>query len=438
MRGCRLVLAWCCWAVAGTAMGTARVGRADNWPQWRGPTMDSVSRETGLPLVWNESRNLIWKVEIPEWGTSTPAVWGDDIFLTSQRDDKLLLLKLNRKDGQIVWTRQVGTAPTPREGPSRSVQKFHELHNNASPSPVADGERVIVHFGNGDLAAYDLEGEQLWHHNLQQEYGQYSIWWGHANSPLVFENLVIAVCMQDSLEDVSDKPAASYLVAFDKRNGKFRWHTPRPTKAKAEECDSYTTPVLAKTSARWEMILMGGNQLDAYDPATGKQLWFLPDIRGGRTITGPTVAHKHNLVFVTQGMRGKLLALHVGGEGELERRDVLWSESEGTPDSCCPVVWDDLLFTITDNGVARCYDLFKGRLQWKERLAGDYKASPLAADGRVYFLNQQGLCTVVAASDRYQRLTRNQLDDETIASPAVSDRQIFIRARGHLYCLGNQ
>ncbi len=421
-----LVAACVCLALPGRARG-------ENWPQWRGPRGDSTSEEQGLPLVWSEKRNVAWKVELPSWGASTPAVWGDALFVTTQQDEKLLLLKLNQADGKTVWTREVGAAETPRTGASRTEQKFHQLHNNASPSPVTDGEVVVAHFGNGELAAYDFAGQRLWRQNLQSEHGKYTIWWGHANSPVLFNNLVISVCMQDSLADLGDKSSPSYLVAHDKRTGKQVWKSSRMTAASAEECDSYTTPLLFQTDGRWEMLVMGANQLDAYDPASGRQLWYLPGIVGGRTITGPTVGQ--GMAFVTQGMRKDLLAVEVDGQGELSKRDIVWKETDATPDTCCPVLWRDLLFTISDNGVAKCYDSHTGNLKWKKCLPGNYKASPVAAEGRIYFLNLEGLTTVVAANDRYDKLAENQLDDDTTASPAVSQGRIYIRGKKHLYAL---
>ena len=410
-----------------------RIARAENWPQWRGPRGDSTSEEKALPLVWSENRGLAWKVELPGWGASTPAVWNDAIFVTSQDDDKLLVMRLDRASGKTVWSREVGAAETPRTGNPRTEQKFHQLHNNASPSPVTDGEVVVAHFGNGDLAAFDFDGQELWRHNLQQEYGAYTIWWGHANSPVLVGDLVISVCMQDSLADLGKTTAPSYLVAHDKRTGKERWKSNRMTKANAEECDSYTTPLPYKIDDRWELLVMGANQLDAYDPLTGRQIWFLPGIVGGRTITGPTVGH--DMAFVTQGMRKDLLAVKLGGEGEITRRSVVWKESEATPDTCCPVLWRDLLFTISDNGVAKCYDAYTGNQNWKKRLPGDYKASPVAAEGRIYFLNLHGLMTVVAANDRYDKLAENQLDDETTASPAISNGRIYLRGKKFLYAI---
>ncbi len=250
---------------------------------------------------------------------------------------------------------------------------------------------------------------------------------------MLYAGLVISVCMQDWLAGLGERRPESYLVAHDLRSGRVRWKTPRTTKADAEECDSYTTPLLLKTNAGPQLVVMGGNQLDAYNPADGSQLWFLPGLIGGRTVTGPTAGR--GLVYATIGMRGDTLAVRPGS-GELNRRAIVWKNDQGTPDSCSPVLLDRWLYTVSDDGIARCFDAESGALQWKERLPGGYKASPLAADGRIYFLNTEGLCTVVSATSRFDKLTENAIDGETLASPAVSGGRIFLRASHSLYCIG--
>src|SRR5262249_20107540 len=151
-------------------------------------------------------------------------------------------------------------------------------------------EVVVAHFGTGVLAAYDFAGKQLWKHDLQAEHGPYTSWWGHANSPVIVGDLVVSVCMNDSLADLPGRKAVeSYLVAHDKRTGQQRWKTARNTEAPKEEADAYTTPLLRTANGRQELVVMGGNQLDAYDPATGKRLWYVTDLVGGRTVTGPTI-----------------------------------------------------------------------------------------------------------------------------------------------------
>ncbi len=430
-------------AVTAIAMliGKASPLPAENWPQWRGPEGNGASRETDLPIAWNETTGIVWQCRLPEWGNSTPAIWKNAIFVTAQVDnEKLLLLKIDKQTGQIEWTREVGAETVThipmqqRQGEQRRHQSFHNTNNFASPSPATDGQRVVVHFGNGVLAAYDFDGNQLWQHNLQKEYGDYTNWWGHASSPLLCDDLVISICLQDSCADLPGELAPSYVVAHDLRTGQERWKASRMTGVKKEDGDSYTTPLLWQNDDRREVVLMGGQVLDAYDPPTGKRLWYLPDLIGSRTITGPVAAD--GVIYITQGMRKPLLAVRPGGDGKRTRQDIVWQFDQGTPDSPTPTVWGQSLFLVTNDGVARCLDLASGRLQWKERLKGEYRASPLAADGRVYFLNTKGLTTVMAASTRMSHLTENPLDDETIASPIVSDRHIFIRGRKALYCLG--
>ena len=239
---------------------SASLSFAGPWPQWRGPLGTGVSEETGLALSWNEKSNVAWKVAIPGLGASTPAIWNDNVFVTSQDGDKLLLLALDKKTGASLWTSVVGHGVATvmemtrgRQAEQRRTQKFHRLHNLASPSPATDGEVVIAHFGNGALAAYDFAGKKLWSHDLQKEHGGYTIWWGHANSPVLYQDLVISVCMQDPLDEVPGPPAESYLVAHDKKTGACGRR--RVGCHHAEQGDSYTTPILQFTCG--ELIIMG-------------------------------------------------------------------------------------------------------------------------------------------------------------------------------------
>ncbi len=418
--------------------------RAENWPQWRGPEGTGTSRESGLPVAWSEHSGVVWKCPLPEWGNSAPIVWEDAVFLTSHVNNKrLVLVRIDRQTGKIVWQREVGQGSTTGiahnklskpEG-RRGHQQFHESQNFASPTPATDGQIVVAHFGNGDLAAYDFDGHRLWRRNLQKDYGDYSIWWGHANSPVLCGDLVISACMQDSCRELTDHAVApSYIVAHDKKTGRERWRTMRMTDAVGEDGDSYATPLLWRNRERTEAILLGSLMLDAYDTTSGKQLWRLPGLIGSRTITGPTAAE--GLIFATQGMRKPLLAVKPSGPGVLDRHDIVWKLEQGTPDSVSPVAWGQSLFFATNDGVAKCVDLHSGRLRWSARLKGEYRASPVAAEGRVYFLNTKGLCTVLSASPRLDRLTENQLDDDTLASPAISGGRLFIRGRKALYCVG--
>ncbi len=435
-RAVILCLAACCLVAA-----ASRTARSENWPQWRGPRYDGTSHEAHLPLKWSRTSGMAWQCPLPGWANSTPVIWGDAIFVTTQVDNqRLLLLKLNKATGRIAWTRQVGAGATPnkpvreKNGDERRHQWFHHDQNFASPSPVTDGKVVVAHFGNGDLAAYDFRGKQLWYRNLQKDYGDYTVWWGHANSPVMFHGMVISMCVQDNCADLPGERSPSYLVAHDARTGRERWKTFRVTAARHEPCDSYTTPIFRQHHARLEMIVFGGQMLDAYDPGSGRQLWYLPNLVGSRTISGPVAAGE--MIYATQGMRQPLLAVRPGGDGKRPPQDVVWRTAKDTPDCSTPVVSGQWLFMVNNDGTARCFDALTGQQQWKKRLKGDYRASPLAGDGRIYFLNNTGLTTVVAAASKFQRLAEDPLDDDTWASPIASDGRIYIRARKTLYCLG--
>ncbi len=412
-------------------------GRAGDWPQWRGPAGDSTSDEKGLPAHWSETENIAWKTALPQWGTSTPAIVGDAMFVTSENEGTLLLLRIDKATGKIVWKEQVGSGKANRSvmGKKRSA-KYHPLHNMASPSPVTDGQRVIVHFGSGDLASYTFAGHLEWKRNLVADFGPYTIWWGHANSPIIVGDAVISVCMQDSLEGSGRPIAPSYVIAHDKRTGKPLWKVVRMTGAEAESGDSYTTPVLTRSSGHPQMIVMGGTVLDAYDPTKGTRLWELPGLSGGRLITGPTIAD--GFVYVTQGMRGPLQAVKLDGHGRLDPASaVAWKYTDSTPDTCCTVVVSDSLYMVADSGVASCLDARTGKREWRNRLASrNFKSSPLAADGHIYFLGHDGQCTVIDASREFHVVAQNSLDDEFTASPAVSNGRIYLRGKKSLYAIG--
>jgi outer membrane protein assembly factor BamB len=402
----------------------------DVWPQWRGPTGDSIAAGRGLPTHWSKTEGVVWKVALPGWGTSTPALWQDAIFVTTQEDDRLLLLRVDRRTGKVVWQREVGRGTPRRTGPL-GHGRFHEEHNMASPSPVTDGRHVWVHFGNGELACYDFAGTKVWSLNLTQRYGSYTIWWGHANSPCLAGDVLVSVCIQDPKDG-----GRSYVVAHDKETGKERWLAPRTTGATSEPADSYTTPILHRHDGRSEVIVFGGNVLDAYDPATGKRLWHCGVFTGNRVISGPTLAG--DTVYAVQGMRGPLFAVRAGGAGDVTATHVRWKYKGGTPDAASPLVTRGLVFLATNPGLAVCLDAATGAELWKERLGEAFRASPLVAGGKVYFFSKEGTATVVEAARELRVVARAELGEDIVASPAAAGGDLFIRTKGHLYRIGGK
>jgi outer membrane protein assembly factor BamB len=413
--------------VAGQGDG---VSPEDVWPQWRGPTHDSVAPAGILPTHWSKTENVVWKTQLPGKGNSTPAIWKDAIFLSAQDGEALLLLRIDRTSGKIVWQREVGKG-TPRTKGPPGPNRFHDENNMASPSPITDGKHVWIHFGNGDLACYDFAGERVWLHNLTERFGKYTVWWGHANTPCLAGDLLISVCMQDPKGG-----GQSYLIAHDKRTGQEKWHVKRDTGATEESADAYTTPVLHRHDGRAEVIVLGGNVLDAYDPATGKQLWQCRAFSGNRVIPSPTVSG--DTIYAIEGMKGPVVAVRTGGMGDVTATHVRWKYSGLTPDAASPVATRGLVFLANNVGTATCLDAGTGKELWKERLANAFRATPLIAGDKVYFFGKEGKTTIVAAAREFKRLGQCDLGEDMTASPAVAGGDLFLRTRGHLYRIGGK
>jgi outer membrane protein assembly factor BamB len=294
---------------------------------------------------------------------------------------------------------------------------------------VTDGKHVWVHFGTGDLACYDFAGKQLWSFDLTQRYGPLSIWWGRGNSPILFENLLISVCMQDPKGG-----GQNYVVAHDKLTGEEKWLVKRVTGAKEESADSYTTPILRRHDGKVEMIVFGGNVLDAYDPATGKRLWQCTPFKGNRVIAGPTLAG--DTFYAVQGMKGPLFAIKAGGSGDLTDAHIRWQYKGATPDASSPVVSNGLVFLATLAGAAICLDDSNGKELWKERMGEAFRATPLVAGGKIYFFSKEGRATVIEAAREFKRVAQVDLGEEIIASPAAADGSLFVRTKEHLWRIG--
>jgi outer membrane protein assembly factor BamB len=406
------------------------VAPENTWPQWRGPTGDSVALSRKLPTHWSNTDNVIWKASLPGWGNSTPAIWGDVIFLTTQEKDRLLLLRLERSTGKVIWQREVGTGNLRRTGPVGNG-KFHDEHNLATPSPVTNGKHVWVHFGTGLLACYDFEGTKNWSTNLTKRFGPYTIWWGHGNSPVLYENLIISVCMQDPKGD-----GQSYVVAHEQTTGAEKWVAKRATGATSEPADSYTTPIFYRHDGIVEMIVFGGNVLDAYDPGTGKRLWHCSPFKGNRVISGPTLLG--DTVVAVQGMQGPAFAIKAGGSGDVTDTHVRWTYRGGTPDAATPVFANGLVFLANNSGTLTCVDAATGKEQWKQRLGVAFRATPLVAGDHVYFLGKDGKTTIVKAAREFKIIAESDLAEDTMASPAVAGDSLFIRTKEHLYRIDNK
>jgi outer membrane protein assembly factor BamB len=402
----------------------------DIWPQWRGPTHDSVCPSPKLPTHWSDTDNVVWKTPLPGKGNSSPAIWKDAIFVSAHDQDRLLLIRIDRATGKIVWQREVGKG-TPRVKGPPGPNRFHDENTMASPSPVTDGKHVWAHFGTGQFACFDFAGECLWSVNLTDRFGPYTIWWGHSNTPCLVGDLLISVCMQDPKGG-----GQSYVVAHDKLTGKEKWLTKRDTGASSEPADAYTTPILFRHDGRTEVVVFGGNVLDAYDPATGKQMWTCRAFNGNRVISSPTLSG--DTVYAIEGMKGSVVAVRAGGAGDVTATNVRWKYTGATPDAASPVAANGLVFLAINNGVAICVDNATGKEVWKERIGAAFRATPLVVGDKIYFFAKDGKTIIVDAAREFHIVAECELGEDTIASPAAVGGNLYLRTRGHLYRIGSK
>ena len=384
---------------------------ADDWPEFRGPTGQGVSRERGLPLSWSETRNVKWKTAIPGKGWSSPAILGDRIWLTTATDDgkSLRAICLDRNTGSITQNVEVfrikGLGPL---SPKNSL---------ASPTPVLEADRVYVHFGAHGTACLNQTGEVVWKTRLDYDNGQH----GAGGSPVLYDDLLIVSC--DGLD-------YQFVAALDKATGKTRWKKSR------QGYQAYTTPLVVRLQSGDQVISPGAFRAISYDPRTGKEIW---NVRYGDGFSNvPRPVYGDGLVYICTGFQEpSLLAVRVDGRGDVTKSHVAWTLKRGVPLTPSPLLVGEELYMVNDGGIASCVDARTGEEIWRARLNGSFSASPVYADGRIYFLSEEGLTIVIAAGRRFQVLATNQLDGETLASMAVSGGSIFIRSRQYLYRLSD-
>ena len=412
----RPVIVWCALVVLGATL------EAENWPQWRGPSLNGVSGETGLPLRWSRTEHIAWKLELPAWSGSTPAVWGDRIFLNVAEGRDLSLWAVDRARGTVLWKRTLG-------GGNTRMQK----QNMSSPSPVTDGRGVWIMTGTGILKGFDFSGRELWARDIQQEYGRFGLQWGYASSPLLYEDSLYVQVLHGMR---TDDP--SYLLRIDKTDGRTLWRVERPTRARLESPDAYTTPALLRYGSTTEIVITGGDVVTGHDPGDGRELWradgLNPTGNGSFRIVASPVVHG-DLIFAPSRER-PLLALKPGGRGDVTRSHVLWTFNNG-PDVPTPVTDGTYFYAINDRGIMWCLDAKTGKeIYGRQRLPpATYSGSPVLADGRIYITSEDGVTVVVKAGPQFEVLAENDLGEYTLSSPAISNGQIFIRTESFLYAI---
>ncbi|MEX2262346.1 MAG: PQQ-binding-like beta-propeller repeat protein [Bryobacteraceae bacterium] len=407
------------------SLSVAGIALAENWPHWRGPDHNGISRETGLPVKWSKTENVTWKLDLPGPSGSTPIIWGESIFLSLPDGDDLYLWRVDRTKGTPAWKQRLG-------GGNVKVRKG----NMTSPSPVTDGKTVVVLTGTGILKAFDFSGKELWARDIQKDYGKWGLNHGYGSSPLLHEDGVYVQVLHGMH---TDDP--SYVLRVDLNSGKTVWRAERPTKAIHESPDSYTTPALVRTKSGVELVVTGGDCATGHDLKTGKELWrvngFNPDNNPAfRVVASPSV--QGDMVYVPTRIR-PLMALRAGGRGDVSKSHRLWDFQDG-PDVPSPISDGKYFYSVGDKGIMWVLDAHTGKEYYgSQRIRpGTYSSSPVLADGKLYVTNEDGLTTVLAAGPEFKVLAENDLDDYCLASPIVSDGQIFIRTYGHLYCIGQR
>ena len=412
-------------------------GKAEEaWPLFRGPHGDGTATARKLPLVWSETNNIAWKVPVPGRGRSSPVVLGNRIWLTTALGQGLGRARmgpddvqtaehitfeavcLDRTDGKILW-----------EAPLFDVDKpapVHKLNSWATPTPVVEPGRLYCDFGTFGTAGVDAKtGKVLWRQRLALDHQV-----GPGSSPVLWENLLLLV---------RDGCDAQYVTALDKQTGQTVWKTDRPpiNTPTTDLRKAFSTPLLVRSGGRAQMIAAGAHWIVSYDPATGKEIWRARHGQGFSFGSSPVFGHGMAL-FSTGCFKAELWAIRADGEGDVTSSHVAWKCLRQIPVMSSPALAGDELYWISDEGIACCADVRSGEVQWQERLGGTYLASPLCADGRVYFFGLDGKTTVVKAGRQFEQLAQNHLEGPLAATPALVDRSIYLRTDSHLYRIQKQ
>ena len=426
---------------------------AGDWPQWRGPSSNGLSDESGLPTRWSATENVLWKATLSGLGTSSPVVWGDKVFVTSQEgvipvqqamqpplaksdpelarlenpiggrqskpDDakaevSLVVEAFRTSDGSRLWKysmRATGEFP-----------ELHEKHNLATPTVVTDGKLVFAWFGNGQLAALNMNGEPVWTRHLAVEYGSFKTPWGHGSSPVLYKDFLILLC---------DHSELSYLLALDKATGKERWKVDR-----GKGRISHSTPVVIRGPERDELVVNSSERIDAYNPEKGDFLWHAGT---QRQTPIPSPVFHNGVIYLSRGYRNSdYLAIRPGGKGDVTKSHILWQAPGGASYVPSILYYEGLIYVTNEVGIVTCADAENGNMVWRHRLGGLFFASPVAGDGKVYLVSETGETFGLRAGRTAQVLARNELDERILASPAISGGRLFLRGDGTLYCIGGR
>ena len=370
----------------------------DDWPGWRGPSQMGVASEQDLPATWDQSTNVLWKSDIPGRGHGSPIVVADSVFLAIaiDSDQRQAVLAFDRHDGNLLWDKTIHSGGFP------SASEIHKKGTNANGTLASDGERLYATFFNSGkiiATALDMTGELIWQHDA----GSFGSKFGYAPSPVLYKSFVIVA---------ADNWGSGYIAALDSATGEIAWRISRGATS------SYSSPLVTSIGERDQLVISGCGGVTSYDPETGDKLWHTPCISEA---TCGTVITDGARIFASGGYPDKeTVCLSANGEK-------LWSNSTKIYEPSM-VVSDGHLFAVSDDGIAYCWDTDTGEANWRERLGGNFSASPLLSGDNIYASNLAGETFVFKANaESYQQVAKNQLGSDQYASPAVSGGRIFVR-----------
>ena len=418
--------------------------RAENWAQWRGPFFNGSTTEKGLPVRFSKTEAVKWRADLPGPSAATPIVWGDRVFVSSvdQKARTLQALCIDRASGKILWQRETGVGIG-----------LDDRSNYASPSPLTDGVLAWFFYGNGQLVAFDLEGKEIWSRNIQKDYGQFAFQWTFSSSPTLYDGRLYLQVLQRDVpvngRGRPDGPIDSFLLALDPKTGKELWRAVRPSDARQESHEAYSTPIPFTFNGRTEILIAGGDCITGHDPANGRELWrwatWNPEkITHWRLVPSPVAGDGVVLACAPKG--APVYAFKAGGKGLLDDSGRAWTseQREISSDVSTPLFYQDRFYVInSDRKTISRLVPDTGKVEWTGEPGSQAKieSSPTAADGRIYFMNQRGDVFVVEAGDSFKVLHTAAMGDEgdrdLRSSVAIAQGCLFIRTGSKLYCVGN-
>lgn len=432
------------------AVGAAGAAGAADWPNWRGPHFNGSADETDLPVRFSPTENIRWSTPLPGPSAATPIIWGDSVFLSSADPEaqQLLAMCLDRKTGQVKWKHAAGSGYLPA-GKGTPINLDHRS-NYASPSPVTDGQRVVFFYGNGDLVAFDFAGQKLWARNVQKEYGDFCFGWTFSSTPQLYDGrLYVQVLQRDlAVEGRGKDGSESFLLALNPATGKELWKVSRPSPAKLESREAFTTPIPFEHGGRKEIVLSGGDLLTGHDAATGKELWRWGTWNAGHNHPSlrlvPSAVAGGGVILGCGPKREPVYAVKAGGAGDVSVSGLAWkSEERGavTTDVPTPLFYRGKFYILSDlRKTLSCVEPADGKVLWSTPLPGPTMcwASPTGADGKLYLMSLRGEVHVVDAAGG-QILATNAMaegENDLRSSIAAAHGCLFLRTNTRLYCIG--